>query len=373
LVTSQPERGTHPGGTTSAHHPPHVESRPFGRAPDGREISLFTLINRPGAVAEITNYGGIVVALRMPDRTGALEDVVLGYPTLDGYLADNRPYFGALVGRYGNRIRHGRFVLDGKAYALACNNGENHLHGGTSGFDRAVWTARPSFERAALELRYESADGDQGYPGRLAVEVTYALTDENALRIDYRATTDRPTLCNLTHHSYFNLDGAGRSDVLDHTLFIDADRFTPVDGGLIPTGELRPVKGTPFDFTEPRRVGEFIDAQDEQLKLAGGYDHNFVLRPAGGAEPRLAARVKGARSGRVMEVHTTEPGVQFYSGNFLDGTITGKGGRVYARRYGLCLETQHFPDSPNQPLFPSTVLRPGASYRTTTLYRFSAE
>ncbi len=343
--------------------------------PDGREIELFTLSNRPGAVVEIITYGGIVVALRVPDRAGVLGDVVLGYPSLDGYLADNRPYFGALVGRYGNRIAGGRFVLDGQAFTLARNNGENHLHGGILGFDKAVWTGKPILgsDRAAVELRYLSRDGEEGYPGNLSVQVTYALTDENALQIDYLATADRRTVCNLTHHGYFNLDGAGRGDILGHRLYIEADRFTPVDRGLIPTGELRPVKDTPMDFTQARLIGERIEAHDEQLAFAGGYDHNFVLRRKGGAAPSLAARVEGASSGRAMEVLTTEPALQFYSGNFLDGTIKGKGGLVYARRSGLCLETQHYPDSPNQPAFPSTVLGPGETYRTTTVYRFSAE
>jgi aldose 1-epimerase len=342
--------------------------------PDGRGIDLFTLRNRPGAVAEIMTYGGIVVALHVPDRGGTPGDVVLGYPTLDGYLADNRPYFGALIGRYGNRIGGGRFKLEGHELSLARNNGENHLHGGEKGFDRVVWTGSPvpGPDRAAVELRYESPDGEEGYPGNLSVKVTYALTDENALRIDYLATTDRITVCNLTHHGYFNLDGAGRGDILAHRLFIDADRFTPIDRRLITTGELRPVTGTPFDFTAARRIGELIEARDEQLLCAGGYDHNFVLNSGGSTTPTLAARLDGSTSGRHLEVLTTEPGLQFYSGNFLDGTITGKGGLVYGRRFGLCLETQHFPDSPNQPGFPSTLLRPGEEYRSTTIYLFSA-
>lgn len=345
-----------------------IETSPFGRTPDGTDVELYTLTGGGGAVARIASFGAIVVSLAVPDRDGRLDDVVLGFDTLDGYLLHPRPYFGAICGRYANRIRGGRFTLDGREYALACNDGENHLHGGQKGFDRAVWAAR--IAGGGVELSLRSPDGEEGYPGDLSVRVRYALTDENALSIDYVATTDRATLVNLTHHSYFNLDGAGRGDVLGHVLTIDADRFTPVVEGLIPTGELRDVRGTPMDFTRPTPIGARIGSKDEQLLLARGYDHNWVLNRRGDG-PSLAARVESPATGRVLEVLTTEPGVHFYSGNFLDGTFAGKGGRIYGRRHGLCLETQHFPDSPNQPGFPSTVLRPGETYRTTTVFRFS--
>jgi aldose 1-epimerase len=351
---------------------PTVETSAFGSTPDGTAVDLFTLSNGRGAAARIASYGATVVSLQVPDRDGRLDDVVLGFDTLDGYLHHPRPYFGAICGRYANRIRRGQFTLDGREHVLARNDGENHLHGGKRGFDKVVWKARPLPARrgAGVELSYRSPDGEEGYPGNLDVRVTYALTGENALRIDYRATTDRPTLVNLTHHSYFNLDGAGRGDVLAHVLAIRAGRFTPVVEGLIPTGELRSVRGTPMDFTRPTAIGARIDSGDEQLAVAGGYDHNFVLGRTG-ARPSLAARLASPATGRVMEVLTTEPGVQLYSGNFLDGTVVGKGGRAYGHRFAVCLETQHFPDSPNQPGFPSTVLRPGETYRSTTIYRFS--
>ncbi len=353
-----------------------IAQRSFGRA-GGAAVELHTL-SAGGLEADITTYGGIVTALRVPDRAGHLGDVVLGYPDLAGYLATN-PYFGALIGRYGNRIARGRFTLDGTTYQLACNNGENHLHGGLRGFDKVVWSAEPRTEagRALLTLRYTSRDGEEEYPGTLSVKVTYALTEQAELAIDYEASTDRRTLCNLTHHGYFNLDGAGSGDVLSHRLTLAASRFTAIGPGLIPTGELQPVEGTPFDFRAPTAIGARIGRDDPQLGFAGGYDHNWVIdRPAGEGRPggdalALAARLEAASSGRVMEVHTTEPGVQFYSGNFLDGSITGKEGKVYQYRNGLCLETQHFPDSPNHPHFPSTVLEPGAAYRSRTVYRFS--
>jgi aldose 1-epimerase len=298
----------------------------------------------------------------------------LGFASLEGYLANGRVYLGCIAGRYANRIRRGRFALDGREHQLARNDGENHLHGGVRGFDKVLWRARPlaPSRAAGVELSYRSPDGEEGYPGNLDVRVTYALTDENALRIDYRATTDRPTIVNLTHHGYFNLEGAGRGDVLGHVLAIRAGRFTPVGEGLVPTGELRPVGGTPMDFGRPTAIGARIGSADEQLARAGGYDHNFVLDRKG-ARPSLAARLSSPGTGRVMEVLTTEPGLQLYSGNFLDGTAVGKGGRAYQHRFGLCLETQHFPDSPNQPGFPSTVLRPGDPWRSTTVYRFSVE
>jgi aldose 1-epimerase len=348
-----------------------IERSPFGRTPEGAPVDIYTLSNGNGVVAGITNYGGIVVSLGVPDRRGRLDDVVLGYATLDGYLQNNRPYFGCLVGRCGNRIAQGRFTLAGRTYALARNDGENHLHGGLRGFDKVVWTAKPvsAARGVGLELRYRSQDGEEGYPGNLATAVTYLLTDRDELEIDYLATTDEATICNLTHHSYFNLDPAS-ADILGHRLMIDADRFTAVDKALIPTGELRSVEGTPMDFRHPTAIGARIGSEDQQVVFGRGYDHNWVLNRQGSGMS-LAARLASPETGRVMEVLTTEPGLQFYSGNFLDGTITGKSGRVYGHRSGLCLETQHFPDSPNRPSFPSTVLRPGETYRTTTIYRFS--
>ena len=344
----------------------------FGKTADGHDVDLYTLTNRNGVEIGIMNRGGTVVSIRVPDRNGKVGDVALGFDSLDGYLQDN-PFFGALVGRYGNRIAKGRFKLNGVAYKLAVNNGENHLHGGLQGFDKAVWNARDVSEGPLprLELTYLSKDGEEGYPGNLSVAVVYSLTDANELRIDYSATTDKDTVVNLTNHSYFNLAGAGEGDILGHELTLYADRFTPVDKGLIPTGELRSVGGTPFDFRKPTPIGARIDAKDEQIQFGGGYDHNFVL-DSGGGSLTLAARVNEPKTGRVLEVLTTEPGIQFYTGNSLDGKVAGKGGKAYQKRYGFCLETQHFPDSPNHPKFPSTVLKPGGKYQTTTVYRFSA-
>jgi len=354
----------HPGVTAK------MTRQPFGKTPAGEEVVLYTLANSKGLEAAITTYGGIVVSLKAADRAGKAADVVLGFDTLEGYLKGH-PYFGALIGRYGNRIAKGRFTLDGLAYKLAQNNGENHLHGGIKGFDKVVWTAREAAaqEGQSLALSYLSKDGEEGYPGNLSVTVTYTLTEANELQIGYQAATDKPTVLNLTNHSYFNLAGQGEGDILGHQVTINADRFTPVDAGLIPTGELRSVAGTPFDFRQPHAIGERINAADEQLKLGKGYDHNFVLNGAAGTL-RLAARVVEPASGRVMEVLTTEPALQLYTGNFLDGTVTGKGGQAYHHRYGFCMETQHYPDSPNQPAFPSVVLRPGGRYQTTTVYRF---
>ncbi len=349
-----------------------VTRAPYGTA-NGQPVELFTLTNASGFEAQVTNYGGILVSLKVPDRSGKLADVVLGYDDLAGYLKGTS-FFGALVGRYGNRIGKARFSLDGVEYKLAANNGENHLHGGVKGFNQVVWTAgtRQTPEGVSVELMYLSKDGEEGYPGNLSVTVVYTLTNKNELKIDYTATTDKDTVVNLTHHSYFNLAGQGNGDILGHLLTIDASRFTPVDSGLIPTGELRSVKGTPFDFTKPMPIGSRIDADDEQIKFGGGYDHNFVLDGKWGSMQR-AARVVEPTSGRVMEVWTTEPGVQFYTGNFLNGSETGTGGMVYKRRYAFCLETQHFPDSPNKPSFPTTELKPGERYHTTTIYRFSTE
>jgi aldose 1-epimerase len=300
-----------------------------------------------------------------------LADVVLGFDSVDGYVS-NRAYIGATVGRYANRIGAGRFTLDGVVHELARNDGANHLHGGTAGFDKRLWQAHPLHVNgaSALELRYSSAAGEEGYPGKLDVSVTYTLTSANELRIDYRATTDQATVVNLAHHSYFNLAGEGTASILGHVLQIDGSRFTPDDAGLIPTGEIRDVRGTPFDFLAPHAIGERIDANDEQLRVGKGYDHNWVLDGAPGVL-HPAVRVSEPGSGRVLEVLTTEPGLQFYSGNFLDGSVHGKGGKSYAHRSAFCLETQHYPDSPNQPQFPSTVLRPGQVIQSTTVYRFS--
>ncbi len=350
-----------------------LSSREFGKTKGGEVVQLYTLTNAKGMEASITNYGGILVSLKVPDRSGKLDDVVLGFDTLAGYVSDPPPpYFGAIIGRYGNRIGGAKFTLNGVQYKLAKNDGDNCLHGGKVGFDKVVWTAAPETGGKSLELRYRSKDGEQGFPGTLEATVTYTLTDNNELAIEYNATTDKDTVVNLTNHSYFNLAGQGEGDILSHQLMIAADRFTPVDKGLIPTGELRSVDGTPFDFRQPKAIGERIDGSDEQLKFGKGYDHNFVLNRSGkGME--LAARVTEPKTGRVMEVLTTEPGVQFYTGNFLDGTIHGKAGKVYPRRSALCLETQHFPDSPNKPSFPTTVLKLLERYQTTTMYRFSTQ
>ena len=348
---------------------PRIERVPFGTAPDGTPVDLFRLTNCHGLVAAITNYGGIVVSLLVPDRQGKLGDVVLGYDTLAGYLAKS-PYFGCLVGRYGNRIAKGAFQLDGRTYSLAKNDGENHLHGGKMGFDKVVWSAKPlpAEKHVGLQLQYLSKDGEEGYPGALSVSVIYTLSDQDEFIVDYSATTDKATVVNLTHHSYFNLEGA-EGDTLGHILTINADRFTPVDRGLVPTGEVRAVKGTPMDFTRPKLVGADLPSKDPQLAIGHGYDHNWLLnRSRDGLS--LAARLMGPRSGRVMEIFTTEPGIQFYGGGWLDGSIVGKGGKVYGSCHGLCLETQHYPNSPNQPGFPSTVLRPGETYRSRTVHRF---
>jgi len=337
----------------------------WGKTPDGAGVDLYTLANAKGAEARIITYGGTVVSLRVPNRSGVLGDVVAGFDNLDGYLTP-APYFGALIGRYGNRIGGARFSLNGTEYSLTKNEGRNQLHGGLRGFDKRLWDAK-MLSPQSLELSYLSKDGEEGYPGNLLVSVAYTLTDSNELKIDYSATTDKETVVNLTHHSYFNL--AGEGDILGHQLSIHADSFTPVDGELIPTGELRNVAGTPFDFRNAKAIGEHIEKQDQQLIFGRGYDHNWALNRAGsGLES--AAIVTEPKSGRVMEVLTTTPGLQFYSGNFLDGTLKGKG-RTYTRRSAFCLETQFFPDSPNKPAFPSTVLRPGTTFRSTTVYRFS--
>ncbi len=401
---------------TCARTEPGIERVPFGKTPDGTAVDLYRLTNSHGLCATITNYGGIVVSLLVPDREGRLGDVVLGYDNLAGYLAKS-PYFGCLVGRYGNRIARGEFKLDGQTYSLAKNDGENHLHGGRMGFDKVVWSAKPLPTRVGsppampaprvahhrgrggeaersergggggwgaegrsepsqgshvdrgLQLQYLSKDGEEGYPGELSVTVIYSLSDADEFIVDYSAFTNKATVVNLTHHSYFNLDGADR-DTREHLLTINADHFTPVDSGLIPTGEVRAVKGTPMDFTRPKPAGADLTCKDPQLMIGHGYDHNWVLkRDRDGLS--LAARLTGPRSGRAMEIFTTEPGLQFYGGGHLDGSIAGKQGKAYGPCSGLCLETQHYPNSPNQADFPSTVLRPGETYRSRTVHRFS--
>src|ERR1700680_762987 len=347
-----------------------MQKQSFGKSEDGQQTDLYILTNRNGMETSMTNYGGTVVTLKVPDRNGKLDDVVLGYDKLDDYAA-GKAYFGAIIGRYANRIAHAKFRLDGVTYTLPKNDGDNHQHGV---FNKRVWTAKDVSSSAgqALELTYLSKDGEDGFPGNLSVKVVYALTGQNELKIDYSATTDKDTVINLTNHCYFNLAGQGNGDILQHQLMIRADRFTPVDANLIPTGELRSVKGTPFDFTTATAIGARIDQDDEQLELGRGYDHNWVLNSGTAGSMSLAAQAYEPHSGRLLEVSTTEPGLQFYTGNFLDG-IRGKGGKVYNRRYAFCLETQHFPDSPNHPNFPSTVLKPGQSFRSTTVYRFSTK
>ena len=347
---------------------PSISSAPFGQTAEGQAVELYTLKNSRGTTVRITPWGGVVTSIIVPDRSGTMGDVVHGFDELAGYT-DAVPYFGALIGRYGNRIAKGAFELDGTVYTLPVNNGANHLHGGPKGFDKVLWTAGPiEAGKPALTLTYLSKDGEAGYPGNLTATVIYTLTEEDELVIDYTAVTDKKTVVNLTNHTYFNLAGSG--DILGHEMQIDADRYTPVDEGLIPTGELAPVENTPFDFRTPTAIGARINEDDVQLKYGNGYDHNWVLNGPMGTM-RKVATVYEPVSGRVLEVLTTEPGLQFYAGNFLDGTLTGKQGRVYGFRSGFCLETQHYPDSPNQPAFPSTVLNPGETYKTRTIYKFS--
>jgi len=345
-----------------------IEVQPFGTLPNGLRADLYVLRNAHGIEARITNFGATVVSILAPDRHGKFADVVLGFDDLEGY-AQNRKFFGATVGRYANRIAGGRFILGSNKYTLATNNGANHLHGGTQGFDRALWAATDTRNRDGVTFRYRSPDGEEGYPGNLDVEVSFTLTSDDALRIDYRASTDRATPINLTNHSFFNL--GDETDILGHELKLFAERFTPVDDSLIPIGELRAVAGTAFDFRTPARIGARIDADDIQLRRAGGYDHNLILAKKSGRLD-VAAEVYHRKSGRALRVLTTEPGLQFYSGNFLDGSVTGKNRTVYTRRYGFCLEAQHYPDSPNQPHFPSTILMPADTYRQTTIYQFAA-
>ena len=351
-----------------------VEEEPFGVLPSGEQVTAYTLRNDNGMEVRALNYGGIILSIRVPDAEGVFEDVTLGYDSLDTYLEES-PYFGALIGRYGNRIANGQFTLNGTTYTLAKNNGPNHLHGGLKGFDKVIWNTEPFEDERGVGLVFTrtSPDGEEGYPGNLDVKVTYTLTDDNELIFDYEATTDKPTPVNLTQHTYFNLAGDDHPDILGHVLTLNADAFLPVDTTLIPTGEFRPVDGTPFDFRTPTPIGTRIDADDEQIRAGGGYDHCWVLNASGGDSLTLAARLYSPESGRVMEVFTTEPGIQFYSGNFLGSTPTGRGGVNYGHRAGLALETQHFPNSPNEPNFPSTILEPGDTYRTRTVYKFSVQ
>jgi len=352
---------------------PKLQASEFGTTSEGVSVYRYVLTNNKGVEAVIISYGATLVSLKVPDRNGKAADIVLGYDNLDGY-EQGKSYFGATIGRYGNRIARGEFTLDGTVFRLPKNDGPNSLHGGTRGFNKRVWTAvdRSRAGAQVLELTYTSADGEEGYPGTLKVKVTYILPAETSeLRIDYTATTDKDTVVNLTNHSYFNLSGDLTKEIVDHQLLLRAPQFSPVDSTLIPTGELRAVRGTPFDFTKPTVIGARINQDDEQLKFGKGYDHNWVLEKAEKTGLQLAAEVFEPTSGRVLQVLTTEPGIQFYSGNFLDGSAKGKGGQLYAHRTGFCLETQHFPDSPNHPNFPSTVLKPGETYRTSTVLRFS--
>ena len=342
-----------------------VKTETFGQTPDGKQVDLYTLTNPNGLRARITNYGAILVSLEVPDKKGKLADVTLGFDTFAGYLGEH-PYFGPIVGRYANRIGKAKFTLNGVEYKLAANNGENHLHGGIKGFDKVVWKLEDIKAKSGIafvRLSYRSCDGEEGYPGNLSCTVIYTLTNDNQLKIDYQATTDKTTIINLTNHAYWNLAGQGNGNILSHEVMLNADKYTPVDEGLIPTGEIKAVKDSPMDFTKPMTIGSRI------AQVPGGYDHNYVL-DSGGGSLALAAKVYEPNSGRVMEIHTTEPGIQFYTGNFLDGSIIGKSGKVYKKHYGFCLETQHFPDSPNKPDFPSVVLNPGQIYSTETIHKF---
>ena len=342
-----------------------IDTESFGKTPDGQRVDLYTLTNINGIKAKITNYGATLVSLEVPDKNGKLADITLGYDKIDGYLP-RHPYFGSTVGRYANRIGGAKFVLNDVEYKLEANNGPNHLHGGIKGFDKVVWKAkeeRGDSDKVLVKLSYLSKDGEEGYPGNLACTVTYTLTKDDELKISYEAETDKTTILNLTNHSYWNLAGQGSSNILGHELMLNADKYTPVDEGLIPTGEIRNVSNSPMDFTRPMTIGSRIG------QVEGGYDHNYVLNSSTGTLA-LCARVYEPTSGRAMEIHTSEPGVQFYTGNFLDGSITGKSGKVYKKHYGFCLETQHFPDSPNKPDFPSVVLNPGQKYTTVTVHKF---
>lgn len=350
-----------------------ISKADFGKTPEGQSVEIYTLHNSKGAEAKIMTYGGIVQSLTMPDKNGKLADIVLGYDNLQGYI-DKTPYFGALIGRYGNRIGGAKFTLEGRTYTLATNNGPNSLHGGVKGFDKVVWTAKPSVgvHGPQLVLAYLSKDMEEGFPGNLEVTAIYTLTEDNSLKIEFTAKTDKPTVCNLTHHSYFNLAGQGNGDILGHVVYINSDKTTPVDSGLITTGDYADVTGTPFDFRKPTTIGARINDPNTVLQYGPGYDHNWVVNKPFG-QFGLQARVVEPASGRVMEVWSDEPGLQFYAGNFLDGTIVGKGGVAYQKRTGFCMEPQHYPDSPNKPQFPTTELKPGQTFHNTIVYKFSAE
>jgi aldose 1-epimerase len=350
-------------------------STALAQVKDFDSIKLYTLKNESGMTVCVTNYGAIVTSIIVSDRNGKRADVALGYDRVEDYInAVDKPYFGAVVGRYGNRIAKGEFTLDGETYSLLKNNGENHLHGGAIGFDKVVWTVDEYVEGQSLTLSYLAKDKEEGYPGNLQLKITYTLADDNSLIVDYHATTDKATPVNVTQHTYFNLKGEGQGTILDHQLMLNAKKFTPVDESLIPTGEMPTVAGTPFDFTTPKAIGRDIGQQNEQLVFGLGYDHNWILDTDGKeGELSLAAQVHEPSSGRVMEIYTTEPGIQFYCGNFLDGRLKGKSGKPYVHRGGFCLETQHFPDSPNQPNFPSTILKPGETYDSKTVFKFSTK
>jgi aldose 1-epimerase len=358
--------------TTGLGGEPSITSRPFGQF-EGQPVHLFTLTNQHGLVAEITDYGGVVVSLNVPDRDGKFENVVLGYDDFEAYQQDHG-WYGAIAGRCANRIAKGKFSIDGDQFQLATNNGPNHLHGGDRGFNKRLWTPTATLNKGQpqLKLEYLSPDGEEGYPGNLRVTATYTLTEKNGLKIDYRATTDKPTVCNLTHHGYWNLAGPSSDSILDHQIQFQCDKFTPTDATGIPTGELRDVKGTPFDFSEPHAIGQRIDAEDPQLKIGRGYDHNYVINGEAGTL-RTVARVTEEKTGRVMELLTTDYGVQFYSGNWFDGSVIGRNSKPYTHRIAFCLECQRFPDSPNQAEFPSAILRPGEVYEKITVYRFSTQ
>ena len=362
--------GSEPSSAPVQKPAPKFTLTPFGRTPDDKLVEVIQLTNSAGIEARVLTYGGIILSLKTPDRNGAMDDIVLGFDELAPYFTKS-PYFGCIIGRYGNRIAKGKFTLDGKPYSLATNNGPNHLHGGVKGWDKVIWAAAPfnNTEGVGVVLTYTSADGEEGYPGTVKAIVKYTLNDQNQLTVDYEATTDKPTIINLTQHSYFNLAGTKANDILGHELLINADTYTPVDATLIPTGQIAPVEGTPFDFRKLTPIGARIKDANEQIKRGLGYDHNFVLVRN---TPTLAhaARVVEPQTGRTLDIFTDEPGIQFYSGNFLDGTLTGKGGRTYGHRSGFCLETQHFPDSPNRPNFPSTVLKPGDTYHSKTVFSF---